>query len=409
MSPKPRADDAGRPFRVAQDLAHGGGDGRPGASRVLAGVRLRGRLVEQRQGDAVHADHVLQDVAHRPLGTRRRRSPVGGGAPGDPGVQAFGDGGVAVGDLTWLHAGSFSSPVHPPASTSPVSCKRANGRSLDHSARGGIFVMAFVGRERWSLRTSFWLVVAAQVLLFAGSNLPTPLFPIYEDRYGFGPGTVTLLFGVYVAGPVADVASCSGPVADRFGRRPLLVAGHRLPPSSAPSPSRWPEGVAWLFAGEIIYGIGAGMVMACVAAAIRELHPAQDGAGAALAAIRRDGRRSHPRPPCQRSAWPRPSRGPPCRPTWSTSCWRRCWPALLVRIPEPRPVTPRTVPRSRALHVPAGIRRAPVHRRRGCRRRELHGRRLGVRPLALVPARGASRPRHRARRGRAVRGGGRRA
>ena len=32
---------------------------------------------------------------------------------------------------------------------------------------------------------------------------------------------------------------------------------------------------------------------------------------------------------------------------------------LLVRIPEPRPVTPRTVPRSRALHVPAGIGRAP--------------------------------------------------
>ena len=32
---------------------------------------------------------------------------------------------------------------------------------------------------------------------------------------------------------------------------------------------------------------------------------------------------------------------------------------LLVRIPEPRPVTPRTLPRLRALHVPAGIGRAP--------------------------------------------------
>ena len=44
------------------------------------------------------------------------------------------------------------------------------------------------GTATWSLRTSFWLVVAAQVLLFAGSNLPTPLFPFYEQRYGFGSG-----------------------------------------------------------------------------------------------------------------------------------------------------------------------------------------------------------------------------
>jgi MFS family permease len=81
--------------------------------------------------------------------------------------------------------------------------------------------MAFVGRNRWSRRTSFWFVVAAQVLLFAGSNFPTPLFPIYEDRYGFGSGTVTLLFGVYVLVLVPTLVLL-GPVADRFGRRPQL-------------------------------------------------------------------------------------------------------------------------------------------------------------------------------------------
>ena len=31
----------------------------------------------------------------------------------------------------------------------------------------------------WSRRTSFWLVVATQVLVLAASNFPTPLFPIY--------------------------------------------------------------------------------------------------------------------------------------------------------------------------------------------------------------------------------------
>ena len=83
--------------------------------------------------------------------------------------------------------------------------------------------MAFVGRRTWSLRTSFWLVVGAQVLLFAGSNFPTPLFPIYEQRYGFGSGVVTLLFGIYVAALIPVAAPRPG---GRPGRAPP-AAGRR--------------------------------------------------------------------------------------------------------------------------------------------------------------------------------------
>ncbi len=56
------------------------------------------------------------------------------------------------------------------------------------------------------------------------------------------------------------------------------------------------QSLAWLFAGEIIYGIGGGLVMACVAVAIRELHPRQHVAAGALAASR------WPRPPASPSA-----------------------------------------------------------------------------------------------------------
>ena len=216
--------------------------------------------------------------------------------------------------------------------------------------------MAFVGRERWSLRTSFWLVVAAQVLLFAGSNFPTPLFPIYEDRYGFGPGTVTLLFGVYVL-VLLPTLVLLGPVADRFGRRPLLVAGIASTVLSSVA-FALARGVAWLFAGEIIYGIGAGMVMACVAAAIRELRPAQDSAGAALAGsvAMAAGLTLGPLVSgalASAVSWPTVS------PYVVDIVLASVLAGLLVRIPEPRPVTPRTMPRSDALHVPAGIGRAP--------------------------------------------------
>ncbi len=134
----------------------------------------------------------------------------------------------------------------------------------------------------WSLRTSFGLVVAAQVLLFAGSNLPTPLFPIYEHRYGFGSGVVTLLFSSYVAVLIPALVVL-GPVADRVGRRPLLVAGIALTiVSSAAFVAA--RSVAWLFAGEIIYGVASALVMSCVSIAIRELHPAGHLAAASLAA-----------------------------------------------------------------------------------------------------------------------------
>jgi MFS family permease len=134
----------------------------------------------------------------------------------------------------------------------------------------------------WSLRTSFWLVVGVQVLLFAGSNLPTPLFPLYEHRYGFGPATVTALFAVYVA-PLIPTLLLVGRVADRIGRRPLLASGIALTVASSVTFAA-ASGLAWLFAGELVYGVGSGLVMSCLAVAIRELHPGQDVTKAALAA-----------------------------------------------------------------------------------------------------------------------------
>jgi len=134
----------------------------------------------------------------------------------------------------------------------------------------------------WSLRTSFGLVVAAQVLLFAGSNLPTPLFPLYEHRYGFGPGTVTLLFSSYVAVLVPTLAVV-GQGADRIGRRPLLVAGVGLTCASS-AIFAVARSVEWLFAGEIVYGIASALVMSCVSIAIRELHPTGHLGSASLAA-----------------------------------------------------------------------------------------------------------------------------
>jgi MFS family permease len=207
----------------------------------------------------------------------------------------------------------------------------------------------------WSLRTSFWLVVAAQVLLFAGSNFPTPLFPIYEQRYGFGSGVVTLLFGVYVVVLVPTLLLL-GRVADRVGRRPLLAAGIAITVASSVAFAA-AQGLPWLFAGEIIYGIGGGMVMSCVAVAIRELHPKQHVAGGALAA--------------SVAAAAGLTLGPLVS---GLLAWITPWPtvspyvldivlaavlaAALLRIPETRPTSPTLAEPTPVMSVPADIRPA---------------------------------------------------
>jgi MFS family permease len=207
----------------------------------------------------------------------------------------------------------------------------------------------------WSARTSFGLVIAAQVLLFAGSNLPTPLFPLYEHRYGFGSGVVTLLFGVYV-GVLIPALALLGPYADRVGRRPLLVAGITLTSVSSATFAA-ARGVGWLFAGEIIYGIGSALVMSCVSVTIRELHPRQHVASAALAAsvAMAAGLTLGPLVGgllASATPWPTVS------PYVVDIALATVLGAALLRIPETRPVSTTAPARAPVIHVPAEIRRA---------------------------------------------------
>lgn len=210
--------------------------------------------------------------------------------------------------------------------------------------------------RRWSLRTSFWLVIAAQVLLFAGSNFPTPLFPTYEARYGFGSGVVTLLFGIYVAVLIPTLLVL-GRAADRIGRRPLIASGIAITILSSLA-FAFARNVAWLFAGEVIYGIGAGMVMSCVSVTIRELHPRQHVAGGALAAsvAAAGGLTLGPLVSgLLASATPWPTVSPYALDVALATVLA----VALLRIPETRPTQP-SAERPRLLHVPADIRPAFV-------------------------------------------------
>ena len=100
---------------------------------------------------------------------------------------------------------------------------------------------------RWSLRTSFGLVVAAQACCSPAATCPRPVRDLRRPL-GFGPGVVTLLFSSYVRGVDPGARPARPRSRDRAGRRPLLVAGIFAHDPQLRSVRRGHQR-PWLFAG----------------------------------------------------------------------------------------------------------------------------------------------------------------
>ena len=63
------------------------------------------------------------------------------------------------------------------------------------------------------------------VALFAvsfGTNVPTPILLVYQQRLHLGATTLTAVFGAYAVGLVPAIL-LSGPASDRLGRRRVTV------------------------------------------------------------------------------------------------------------------------------------------------------------------------------------------
>ena len=65
--------------------------------------------------------------------------------------------------------------------------------------------------------------VAVQLgIMFIGAILPTPLYPLYREAFGFSGVTLTLIYATYVLGNLAALLFF-GRLADQIGRRSASV------------------------------------------------------------------------------------------------------------------------------------------------------------------------------------------
>jgi len=117
----------------------------------------------------------------------------------------------------------------------------------------------------------FAAVVAVFAVVMMGTTLPTPLYPSYEARFGFGSSATTQLFAVYAAGVIVALVLV-GRLSDAIGRRPTLLAGVGLSLLSAVVFAIGdPE---WLLAmGRVLSGFSAGIFTATGTVAVLEAAP----------------------------------------------------------------------------------------------------------------------------------------
>lgn len=131
-------------------------------------------------------------------------------------------------------------------------------------------------------RGAYGLVAVALGLAVLGTNVPSPLYGVYADEWGFSSGLVTLIFAVYCFVLIGALL-VFGRLSDAVGRRPVVLAA-LLVIAFGSLLFALAQGVAWLLAARAVQGLAVGMLSGAATASLAELHPRVDRGAAALAA-----------------------------------------------------------------------------------------------------------------------------
>jgi predicted MFS family arabinose efflux permease len=145
-----------------------------------------------------------------------------------------------------------------------------------------------------SRSTAFWSVAVLLVLVLAASGVPSPLYRVYQERFGFSSGVLTLVFAVY-AFALLTALLVVGALSDHVGRRPVLAGGLVLE-AGAMVLFLLAGDVGWLMAARVVQGLATGAMTGALGAALldfqhsdRPLGPlvnsASPGLGLSLGAV----------------------------------------------------------------------------------------------------------------------------
>jgi MFS family permease len=111
------------------------------------------------------------------------------------------------------------------------------------------------------------------ISFLAGSSAPTPLYAIYQARWGFSPIMTTVVFGIYAIAVLGSLLTI-GRLSDHVGRRPVLIAATSIQVvtmllfASA-------QGLSSLVAARVVQGLSTGAALGAIGAGLVDLDRAK--------------------------------------------------------------------------------------------------------------------------------------
>ncbi|WP_026416200.1 MFS transporter [Actinomadura oligospora] len=123
---------------------------------------------------------------------------------------------------------------------------------------------------------AFWVTAAAFAVVMAFGTAPTPLWPLFAARDGFGPTMVTVAFAAIVVGTATGFLLL-GHLSDRHGRRVVIVPALLVTAASGVLFLVW-HGLAGLIVARALNGVGTGLMASTATAYLSDLyHRARPG------------------------------------------------------------------------------------------------------------------------------------
>jgi MFS family permease len=129
--------------------------------------------------------------------------------------------------------------------------------------------MGVVPARRLQRTAAFWSVAVALVLMLAASGVPSPLYRVYQEQFGFSSGVLTTVFGIYSFALLASLLVVGG-LSDHVGRRPVLTGAFLLE-AAAMALFLFADGVGWLIAARVVQGLATGALTSTLGASLLDL------------------------------------------------------------------------------------------------------------------------------------------
>lgn len=124
------------------------------------------------------------------------------------------------------------------------------------------------------MKPAAYAVASVITSAFVGSVIVTPLYSLYQEKFGFSEITLTLIYAVYVVGNVAALLFF-GQISDRAGRKRVTVPALGLAGASALL-FLFAQGTAWLYGGRLLIGLAVGILSGTGTAWLAELFGSAD-------------------------------------------------------------------------------------------------------------------------------------